>query len=286
MVDGTPRSFIWYQPDTPSNKPLPLVLVYHGYNMSAKGMAKLTGFNTLANKEHFIVVYPTGRKKAWNAGAIKGNTDENDVLFTDAIIQYLGDVANIDNKRIYATGISNGGFLAVRLACQRPKTFAAVGAVAATMAQPLLSSNCPVTLAPVPVAFINGKADPVVLWQGGIGKLANKFPDSKIAGVEDTLAFWKNRHQCTQPPITTRLPHKHPADKPKTHVVHHTYNCRASAPAPPLQQWVVEKGGHTWPGNPARYSLTQWVYRWFAGPVTEDIDATNTLWHFFKAFKR
>lgn len=279
IVNGHKRTFYWYTPEEARDTPLPVVVLLHGYKGNAEEILKLSGMLKLAQKEPLILLIPEGRQATWNIHAIKGQYDDQDLHFIDGAIEFIKYNASVDTQRIYAMGMSNGGFLATRLACERPNTFAAVGAVSATLAKPLLTEDCQAG-SPVPVAMINGTKDPVVLWDGGLGKLKSTFPDSEIAGVEDTLAFWRERHQCQSP--LAKPVHVLADELDDPIVLHYSYQCESSSPASPVQQWTVVGGGHTWPKSPQRFTIKSWIYRRFVGRTTRNLNATEALWQFFQ----
>jgi polyhydroxybutyrate depolymerase len=298
-VDGVKREFDLFYPNTTvitkstsidrsklisHGAPYPLLLAYHGYRGTPKGLAELSGWTELAKQYGFAVAYLKGRQAMWNAGAIRGNHDDNDIRFTDEVINYAKSHGNIDLKRIYATGMSNGGFFVMRLACTRPDVIAAAGAVAATMAQPVLDESCITQPRAVPVAFINGTDDPVVLWEGGLGKLRNRFPDSELASVPNTMTFWQTQHGCSADGKRSQT--ATPDDE--VSVTHVTYDdCEqqysTEMVSSPVQQWIINGGGHVWPGSPIRNRIKQRIYRWFVGETTNEFSATEVLWTFFKS---
>jgi len=125
---------------------LPLVIVLHGGGGTGEDQVKLTegGLNTLADKEGFIVVYPDGFDKHWNDGRSGEETgyrtqEENidDVGFISSLISYFIKELNIDPKRVYVTGMSNGAMMSYRLACELTEKIAAVAPVAGNMPQNL-----------------------------------------------------------------------------------------------------------------------------------------------------
>ncbi|HTL88034.1 MAG TPA: PHB depolymerase family esterase, partial [Leptolyngbya sp.] len=109
----TSRTFVTHLPrDRQPTQPVPLVLVFHGYGSQGKDLEKSSGIDQIADRENFIVVYPDGLNKRWNVSGTE------DVAFTNSIIQQFQQRYKIDPRRIYAAGVSNGGFLVQRLACE------------------------------------------------------------------------------------------------------------------------------------------------------------------------
>ena len=120
--DGASRSYEIYVPSTyDGSTAVPVVLNFHGFTSSGIGQQENTQMDETAAREGFIVVYPNGLDNSWNAGVCCGRSAEtnvDDVGFTRAVVEDLGARGCIDTARVYATGMSNGGFLSHRLACE------------------------------------------------------------------------------------------------------------------------------------------------------------------------
>ncbi|MGB8707971.1 MAG: PHB depolymerase family esterase [Dehalococcoidia bacterium] len=255
-------------------RPTPLLIILHGGGGTGQGMPKLTNFDTIADRENFIIVYPDGFEKHWNDGrglsqysAQTQNVD--DVGFISALIDHLSDELNIDAKRVYVTGISNGGMMSHRLGCELSQKIAAIAPVA---------SNIPVNMAsvwapsrPVPVLIINGTDDPLERWEGGEIRLGrNTF--GIVLSVSDTVKFWVEKDQCSPSLTITQLPDKDPSDG--TTVRKEVYGgCENGAE---VVLYAVEGGGHTWPGG------LQYLPESIIGRTSRDFDASEVIWQFFK----
>jgi polyhydroxybutyrate depolymerase len=247
--------------------------VLHGGGGTGKGMVKLTGFNAVADRENFIIVYPDGFEKHWNDGrgvqwqAQVENVD--DVGFISALIDHLSDELNIDTSRIYVTGISNGGMMSHRLGCELSRKIAAIAPVA---------SNIPVSQAsvwspsrPVPVLIINGTEDPLERWEGGEIRLwRNTY--GVVLSVADTVKFWVEKNGCSSPPVITPLPDRDTADG--TTVRTEAYGgCQDGAE---VVLYAIEGGGHTWPGG------FQYLPESVIGRTSREFNASEVIWQFFK----
>src|ERR1019366_620949 len=139
-----------------------LVVNYHGYSSNAAEQIALTGMNPVSDSKNFIVAYPDGLGAGWNAGACCTETQPanvDDVQFTKDLLSLLESQYCIDPARIYATGMSNGGFMSHYLACTMADTFAAVAPVAGVLG--VDPSTCPPSR-PVPIEDFHGTADAVV----------------------------------------------------------------------------------------------------------------------------
>ena len=274
---GYERTYNVHLPSAINHTPaLPLVIVLHGGGGTGAGMQSLTrgGMNALADREGFVVVYPDGIEKQWNDGrkldqarAMRENID--DVGFLAALIDHLAQTMNIDRRRVYATGISNGGMMSQRLACDLGDKIAAIGVVAASLSEDL-SVLCKPTK-PVSVLLIPGTHDPLVPWQGGEIGFANNRR-GKTLSVSDTVAFWTTRNNCPTSPVVALEPDMDPKDG--TRVRKETYApCREASE---VVLYAIEGGGHTWPNG------RQYLPEQIVGKTSRDVDANTILWEFFK----
>jgi polyhydroxybutyrate depolymerase len=173
---------LFVPPDLPARE-VPLLVALHGGTGWGAALAVQSGFDSIAAREGFVVVYPDGwgigadgdQLRTWNGGDCCGparNQGVDDVGFLDLLVDDLVTRFPIDERRIYATGHSNGGILAYRLACERPERFAAIGVFAATLG----IDGCNPT-STVAFLHVHGLADRNLPLEGGVG------PDS-IAGVD------------------------------------------------------------------------------------------------------
>ncbi len=178
--DGLKRSYALHMPAKSPAGELPLVVVLHGGGGSGAGAARMTGFDALADEAGFMVVYPDGTDRpllhamgkpgllTWNAGSCCGYAqykNMDDVGFIRAVVADVQKQHAVDAKRIYATGMSNGGMLSYRLACEASDLFAAIGPVAGIIEIP----DCK-PVHPVAVIDFQGTDDENVPLNGGIGK--------------------------------------------------------------------------------------------------------------------
>jgi polyhydroxybutyrate depolymerase len=172
---GRERSYILYVPASVNwNQPVPVVFVFHGGTGNAGNAMLMTGFNQVADQHGFLLVYPNGTSRlseekllTWNGGACCGYAQEknvDDVGFVRTIVTALQAQVNLDSRRIYATGFSNGAILSQRLACEAADLFAAIAPVSGT----LNFSPCQPSR-PVSVIEFHGSADQNILYTGGYG---------------------------------------------------------------------------------------------------------------------
>jgi polyhydroxybutyrate depolymerase len=275
---GKERIYIVHTP--PQYKPssrLPCVLALHGGGGKAEQLAGYTGFSMLADSEGFIVVYPQGIVKrklgfGWNDGRVITTNNEkglDDVAFLSALVDTLGKQFGIDTKRVYATGISNGGFMSGRLACELGGKIAAVAIVAATRA---INQDC-TPPSPVPVMILNGTDDPLVPYNGG--KMVNvKDVNATIMSTDSLVNFWRGVNKCAAKPVVKIFPDTNKRDK--STVTSFFYAGQGAD----VLLYKVQGGGHTWAG-----SGNQFLYGLIAGATNNDINASQEIWAFFKKYK-
>jgi polyhydroxybutyrate depolymerase len=276
LYGGLRRTFLLHVP--PQFAPgasLPMVFVLHGGGGEGKRVARLTGFSRLADREGFIVVYPDGINHHWNDGrnvqnfrAQRENVD--DAGFISSLIDRFVKYLNVDSTRVYATGISNGGMMCNRLAGDRSDRFAAIAPVASAMAEDLPDSCSPGL--PISVLAINGTEDPLVPWQGGGVGLLTK--NGRVLSVPKTIGFWVAHDHCDPKPTVTTLPKKDSEDGML--VRREVYGHGKDGTEVVL--YAVEGGGHTWPGGAERPEKF--------GRRSDDFNATEVIWEFFKHHKR
>ena len=166
QVDGQTRTYRVFVPARPK-KPAALVLVFHGGFGTGARVASQTGFDAEAEKRGFIAVYPDGLGRAWNAGPCCGAPSRlgvNDVGFVAKLLDKLGRQYSIDKRRIFATGISNGGLFSYALACRLSGRIAAAAPVAATLITEPCSSSRPVS-----ILHVHGLDDENIPFEGGQG---------------------------------------------------------------------------------------------------------------------
>lgn len=272
---GQTRDYYIHTPSSyQSNKSTPLVLAFHGGVGRGDTMAQKTGLNAVADREGFIVVYPNGidrgdRGGRWNDGRIASQqgAGSDDVAFVRALIDHLVRTKNIDSRRIYSTGGSNGGFFTQRLACELSDKISAFASVSATLPQSLQSRcNPPRSIS---MLMINGTADPLVPWQGGQVQIG---AGGNILSAPATVEFWRKHNNCSTNPNVEQLPD---TQNDGTKVKKATYSgCRNNTP---LVFYTVEGGGHGWPGSRSeRRSEAR------SGKVSREILASYVIWNFFE----
>jgi polyhydroxybutyrate depolymerase len=262
MVDGMKRSFVTYIPSvTDKDYKMPLVISLHGGFASPKGQFHLADFRPLADKDKFIVVCPAS-KYIWHDG--KDNKGIDDVKFIDQLITYIINTYHADPERVYVTGISNGGFMTTRLACQLHKRIAGIAVVAASL-------NIGEGYEPehtMPVIYMHGTKDPVVKIAGG------KMFGRRIYSQQEILKKWAALDHCDPNPVITNIPDK---ANDGTSVIKEEYNNRENGLK--VVGYTIVNGGHTWPGG------WQYMPKFIVGKTTRNLNACEVIWEFFKGYK-
>lgn len=277
IFDGLKRTYVIHVPPSPGKtKPMPLVIALHGGGGTGEKMERLTlgGLNKLSDREGFVVVYPDGIEEHWNDGRDKvkyraHREKINDVGFLSALIDHLGEGGNIDKDRVYVTGISNGAMMSNRLACELTGRIKAIAPVAGNMPYDLAPHCSPSR--PIPVLMISGTKDPMMPWEGGEAHfLRLKF--GKVLSVPETIKFWVTHNRCAPTPVIAWEPDKNPQDGTRVRKEVYT-GCETGAE---VILYGVEGGGHTWPEGHG------YLPEKLIGKTSEDIDANELIWNFFK----
>jgi polyhydroxybutyrate depolymerase len=275
------RTFLVHIPQSfDISKPRPLLIALHGGGGKGKNMVKLTcgGFDKLSDEEGFVVVYPDGIDKHWNDGRGEEETgyrvhkdNIDDTGFISTLIDHLINKMNIDPKRVYVTGMSNGAIMSYRLACQLSEKIAAIAPVAGNIPENILHSCSPSS--PVSVLAINNTDDPLVPFNGGyITGPFGKKKLGKVLSAYNSVKFWANYDNCSKSPLITYEPDRDPDDgmRIRTEVFGNGKN------ETEVILYAIEGGGHTWPGG------YQYLGKRIIGNTSRDINACEVIWDFFK----
>jgi len=253
---GREREYIVHVPPSYTGADaLPLVLNLHGFGSNARKQAFYSGLPRKADKAGFIVVTPqgTGAQPYWNFLGI-GASAPDDVAFIDDLLDTLMSELCIDQARVYSAGISNGAAMSVTLACRLSDRVAAI----APLAGLFFLAGCAADR-PVPVIAFHGTDDAFVPFEGGL-VTRSSLP---VRPVEESLRDWARHNGCVEDPERTRV-------SDSIRLVRYP-GCDQGAT---VELYVVEGGGHTWPGAIDVPRL---------GATTHEISATDLMWAFFEA---
>ena len=269
-VGGLQRSAIVHvPPQYDRTVAMPVVLAFHGGGANADNMVRFSGLNDKADEAGFIAVYPNGtgrlqRMLTFNGGNCCGQAAANgvdDVEFTRRLLDEVAGACSIDSKRVFATGMSNGGIMAYRLASELSDRIAAIAPVGG----PMGTKGCRPGR-PVSVIHFHGTDDAFAPFQGGRGR---GLSGTSFFSVDHSIAAWVEADGCDPTPVTIRLPD---TTDDGTTVTRTTYGQGKDGAEVVLV--VVEGGGHTWPGREPRLASL--------GKTTRDISANDLMWDFFQ----
>jgi polyhydroxybutyrate depolymerase len=284
MHDSLKRTFIIYIPSSyDKTVQLPLVIALHGRGANGASMIILThkGFNKMADNDGFIMVYPDGIELNWNDGRMDEEANDrahreniDDVGFLSALIDSMIKDYNIDPKRVYVTGISNGAIMSYRLACELSDKITAIAPVDGNIPNLLVPECSPSE--PVSVLAINNTDDPLVPFEGGYIYGIRKINLGKVLSVNESIEFWVDRNKCSVTPDVTEEPDMDPKDG--TRVTRKQYVNGIEGTEVIL--YAVDGGGHTWPGG------FQYLPAGIIGKTCRDFDANEVIWSFFKNHTR
>ncbi len=258
--DGLARDYrLHLPPNLQPGEQLPLVLNLHGYTSNAVEQEFYSGMNAVADTGRFLVCYPNGVGNAWNVGTTWGGTAD-DVGFLSALIDTIQAQYGVDMERVYSCGMSNGGFMSYRLACELGDRIAAIASVTGTMTTAMLTNCDPVR--PMPVMEIHGTADQVVAYNGSFG----------VASIPDVVDFWDSQNECDGPVVSGNFPDVVTNDQATASFDIHT-GCQEGVEVILI---TVANGGHSWPGAIPIPSF---------GATCQDFSASSEIWNFFNRFK-
>ncbi len=251
-----PRS---YDPD----KPTPLVLALHPFATNGPMMVRISGLSETADRHGFLVAYPNGTGVGallhWNVGLTPGDRAD-DMGYLAQVLDDLSTIANIDPKRVYATGFSNGGMMCYRLAAEWSDRIAAIAPVSGTRIAGKIEPKRPVS-----VLHFHGTDDPFVTYNGHLWRQTGSH---RLLGVDETIKSWVLLNGCDPEPVSAAVPLKND----------HGLAVERSVYGPgrdgsEVVLYKIQGGGHTWPGREPIGA--------FLGKSAMSLDANELIWDFF-----
>ncbi|MGD9563134.1 MAG: PHB depolymerase family esterase [Pyrinomonadaceae bacterium] len=268
-VNGVKRSYILHLPPTyKKDKPLPLVIAFHGGGGNAANMIRMSGFSEKADKENFIVVYPNGSGRFDNilltfnavgccAYAMKNKVD--DVAFVSKLIDKLTAEYAVDKTRVYLTGFSNGALISHYLAAKLSDKIAAAAPVAGS-----IFASSPRPNGKVAILIIHGTADTALPYDGGMSERAIVAPNQSepYKSVADSAKYWADNSGCKGRPVTSV----------KGNIT--TEKFTGCAKQGDVEVISIKGGLHSWPGGQKG--------REEADAPSTDLNATDVIWEFFE----
>lgn len=267
--DRERKYLVHIPPQYNANTPVPLLFAFHGGGGFMEHMATEKYYKQISKSDElgYIVVFPNGHSKlptgkfaTWNAGKCCGDARDSksdDVAFVKAMLQKIKADYNIDAKKIYSTGMSNGGLFSYRLACEMSDIFAAITAVAGTDN----TIDCKPTR-PISILHIHAQNDDRVLFNGGSGFEKNKSQVTEFTSVPLTVEKWVKFNGCSPNP-------KRVLDVKGAYCDEYSA-CKDSVK---VKLCVTETGKHSWPGGEKGRAEEL---------PSNVISANDTMWEFFK----
>ncbi len=265
-IDGQARSYsVHVPPAYDPRRPTPVVLAFHAAAMNGAAMARFCGLNETTDRSGFVVVYPNGTGSTpfflyWDAGGVRGRPSD-DVGYVAKLLDDLATVVHVDPMRVYATGMSNGAMMCYRLAAELSDRIAAIAPVAGTMAIEICRPR-----RPVPVLHFHGTKDGLVLFGGPDERIPKNL---KFLSVDASIRAWAEANGCPQTPEVFEIPDR---VEDGTRVLRKSYGPGKGGAEVIL--YIIEGGGHTWPGREPRVR--------YLGLSTRDIAANDLIWEFFQ----
>lgn len=259
---GEKRKYIIYIPKSYSNnssKSYPVVFNFHGGGMTMAEQMLYTQMNKTADKYGFIVVYPKGIKEDWNIGfgmSYKNGTD--DIGFIDSLLTKVSKDYRINSKKVYATGLSRGGFFCHRIASDLSHRFSAVASVGATLPDSVAYYNK--NKNKIGVMIVHGDSDLVVNYKG---------KRNDYYSALETYAYWKNKNDMVQVNENKKVIDKNKKDGTKIEILETNNNNKS------VTLITIQNGGHTWPGSEG-FNIGLPL-----GKTSMDIDLNEYIWSFF-----
>lgn len=280
--DRNRRYIVHVPPQARESRALPVILSFHGGGGTAKGQQDYVGADPFADREGIVMVYPEGtgvlprRLHTWNAGSCCGYARDHhvdDVAFVRALLDDLAKRLPIDPRRVYATGLSNGGMMSYRLAAELSDRIAAIAPIAGGMVVDSIRSN-----RPVPIMHIHSIDDPRALYKGGLGP---PFPFTTVRVMQpvmdSVIARWVRFDRCPSTPIVGDTIHGRPGSVGATHTAT-PIRFGPCADGTEFVLWKLTGAGHVWPGA----GVQSWQK--YVGPATDVVGADTLMWRFFQRF--
>jgi polyhydroxybutyrate depolymerase len=273
---GRERTFhVHVPPGHSPARPVPLVIALHGGGGSGERLDEMADgqFTRGADARGWVVVFPDGVENGWNDGRPLSSARDrrragvDDVAFIAALIDHAHSRWGIDRARVYATGISNGGFMSVRLGIDLSDRLAAVAPVTASVSLAVAASA---PKRPIPVLFVNGTDDPLVPYAGGAVKVLGR-ERGEILSTDDAVAWWVRHNRCRSAPVSRALPDLAPDDGTRVTVT--TWG--GGDQGAEVVLYRIDGGGHTWPGG------RPYLGERMVGRVCRDFEGVEAIFDFF-----
>jgi len=280
-VDGHARKYYLYNgiEKTQSNSKK-LIFVLHGGGGKAEGMIYLTRLSDYAKIQNLVLVYPQGLGDRWNDGRDVPNSfpDQNrndDSKFLKALARELQERFQITRDETHIVGLSNGGFMSMRLACESNPWFQSYFAVAATISESTFK-NCNKAPAPISVSIVMGEKDAIVPFLGGDIFLpsgnAEPIKAGRSVGALAAFQFWLKKQNCL---ASEKIEVEDKKQRKKGRIfLHRGLHCENQSI---VRLYQITEGQHIWPGG--FYYKSEYQY----GYLSDDLDTTIILLEFIQS---
>ena len=271
LSGGIERTYVLHvPPGWTADADLPLVLAFHGLLSTPAQLQAVSGLDDVADQSGVVVAYPAAALGDWNTECLECGSDAvveeiDDVGYVSDLVDRLAADAGIDRRRVYAIGISNGALFVHHLACAAQGVVTAAASVAATLIAPEHVPAC--GGAAVPIVFFHGSDDTFFPPEGGL--VGNNVVNVRLLSIEESVASWTVRDDCSGAPEVTPLPD---LEDDGTTVVREIHGDCAGGAA--VVYYAIEGGGHTWPGSTVPSGG-------IVGRTTRDVQASALAVDFF-----
>lgn len=270
-MDEADRYFKVHIPESYNkNIPTPLIIALHGGggDMETQSQEEYYHLISKSNKEGFLIAFPNGYSQftsgkfaTWNAGNCCGEAREkkiDDVLFIKEVVKKISQLVNVAQNNIFAIGMSNGGMMAYRLACEASEIFKAIASVAGTDNTTYCHSKKTIS-----ILHIHAKNDDHVLYQGGAGKpFFDRSKVTEFTSVPATTNKWIKKMKCPK--------------QPQKVLKNAGAYCDSYSPCDGDREFkvcITQDGGHSWPGGKTPRGTNK---------NSTALDANQEIWDFFK----
>ncbi|MGE8720937.1 alpha/beta hydrolase family esterase [Leptospira terpstrae] len=270
-IQNNKRTYIVHYPKQWDGSPIPLLVALHGRFGSGSSMIKQTKLDLLADAKGFIVVFPDGFKRSWADG--RGNTpaDENqinDIAFIESMVKRLIAEGSVNPKKVFLVGHSNGGFMAQRIAAEKPELWKGVVSVAAQVSVFTLKRKSNLKTNPVSIGIIAGTDDPLVPFSGGYVR-----DGGEILSVNDSILRWKEWNLCNDT-LTTKV---QTFQEGLSEIKIDFYRYEVCAENTKVGMIQLNGLGHSWPGETPMIPFID------QGKTTKVIDGSKLVWDFMES---
>jgi polyhydroxybutyrate depolymerase len=304
--DNLTRWYLEYRPDsivTSDRTPYPMVILFHGGTQSMREIMGRTSYGTnrwltISDDNGFLLLVPNGVNletgdtygddQNWidvrnSGGAGLNISTYDDVDFVAQLIQQYvtNENFNVDPKRVYSVGSSNGGLMTYSLLLRTPELFAAGAAFIANLpASTSTTESIPYPNQTTPIMIMNGNKDRLMKWDGGI---LNSGPGGVVRSAHETRDFWIQANSAsTADAIYTTLPNRNWFDRCRIRSEYYPPDINRNPLAAPVHFYEMDGSGHGVPSTRGFFNIRRNLYDLLlSGPSCHDVNGADIAWEFF-----